>query len=70
MDENPQQPAEPGERIEYHEVIERERGAERGGRGIPMWVWLMPLVIVVIALMWYVLTRAEPASPLNLLSLV
>lgn len=31
-----------------------------------MWAWVLPLVVVAIALMWYVLTRGEPTSPLDL----
>lgn len=38
----------------------------RSRRVLPMWAWVLPLVVVAIALMWYVLTRGEPTSPLDL----
>lgn len=76
MEETPREPPlQPGERVEHHEVTERvpqnetERtppGREvRSRRGTPMWAWLIPLVIVVLFLAWYVLTSGEPSSPIG-----
>jgi hypothetical protein len=57
---------QPGERIERKVVIE-ERSPSSGGPHRParssMWMWVLPLVIIVLLLMWYVFTRGEPRSP-------
>lgn len=31
----------------------------------PMWVWVLPLVLVVLLLAWYVATRGEPRAPFD-----
>jgi hypothetical protein len=71
MDETPEgRRPPPEERIERIEVVERDRPttvrveAERGG-GVPMWAWLLPLVLVVIVLAWFIFTQGEPRSPLE-----
>ena len=67
MDETPREPPlAPGERIEHHEVTRRvspatDTSPPRGGPG--MLPWLLPLVILVLVLAWYVLSRGEPTSP-------
>lgn len=69
MAETPREPdLAPGERIEHHEVTERVTpGVEPGvpRRGSPMWAWVLPLVILALVLVWYVLSRGEPASPVD-----
>src|SRR5688572_19045002 len=56
----------PGERIERHEVVERvSRGAEAAPRATPMWAWVLPLVLVVLALAWFIFARGEPVNPLS-----
>lgn len=67
MTETPgEQPLAPGERIEHHEVTERVSPiAESPRRGPGMLPWLLPLVILVLILAWYVLSRGEPASPID-----
>jgi hypothetical protein len=57
----------PGERIERTEIIDRTSSATttRPRGSAPMWAWVLPLVLVVIALVWYILTRGEPESPLD-----
>jgi hypothetical protein len=70
MDETPREPPlAPGERIEHHEVTQRVApGTDpvaQQRRGSPMWPWLLPLVILAIALVWYVLSRGDPASPVD-----
>ena len=59
-------PVAPGERIERHEVVESvPADAEpRRSRGTPMAFWLIPLVLIVIFLMWYVMQEGTPDSPL------
>ena len=69
MAETPREPPlTPGERIEHHEVTERvspktEPAPIRRGPGILP--WLIALVILVLVLVWYVLSRAEPTSPID-----
>jgi hypothetical protein len=64
MSETPSDPP-PRERVERHEVIERTTDAHEppGRAAAPMWAWLLPLVAVVIALVWYILMTGEPRSP-------
>lgn len=59
-------PVAPGERIERHEVVESvpADGQPRRSRGTSMAVWLIPLVLVVFFLMWYVMQEGTPDSPL------
>ncbi len=65
-DPSPPHPA-PGERIERTEIIESTSSAnpERPRGTAPMWAWVVPLVLVVILLVWYILTRGQPESPLD-----
>jgi hypothetical protein len=58
-------PPRANERIERVEVVERGPATNRveEPRGTPMWVWLLPLVLVVMVLAWFIFTRAEPSSP-------
>jgi hypothetical protein len=53
-----------GKRIEREVIVERTTTG--GGTDAPprssMWAWVLPLVIVVLVLMWYVVTRGEPRS--------
>lgn len=69
MDETPREPPlAPNERIERHEVTRRVPAGEPTtppGRGSPMWVWVLPLVILALVLAWYVLSRGEPTSPVD-----
>jgi hypothetical protein len=58
----------PVERVERIEVIERSPGGVESRRAAPMWAWLLPLVIVVVALVWYILTRGEPTSPAEVIT--
>jgi hypothetical protein len=62
----PHTPA-PGERIERTEIVESSSsGAASRPRGsAPMWAWVLPLVLVAIVLVWYILTRGQPESPLD-----
>jgi hypothetical protein len=56
----------PGERVERHEVVERVASdAAPPPRATPMWVWVLPLVLVVLALAWFIFARGEPADPLS-----
>lgn len=76
MNETPRDPEPlPGERIERHEVVERgptdapltetRYATSPPPRATPMWIWVLPLVILVIVLVWFVLSRGEPRSPLD-----
>jgi hypothetical protein len=64
MEDRPREPVPPrDEVVERHEVVEQRvtrDGAYRGGtRPVSSWIWLVPLLIVVVLLVWYVLTRGE-----------
>ena len=68
MDENPRVPQPPpAERVEHREVVERTPASpvERPRGTTPIWVWLLPLVLVVLALVWYILTTGQPSSPVG-----
>jgi hypothetical protein len=69
MDETPREPPlAPGERIEHHEVTQRvpaDGEPVPARRGSPMWPWLVPLVLLVLFLAWYIFTRGEPSSPID-----
>ena len=68
MEETPREPPlQPGERVEHREVTERVSPGREvpARRGTPMWVWLLPLVLVAVFLAWYVLTTGEPSSPMG-----
>ena len=75
-DQTPRDPAIPGtERVERIEYIERVPGgpetpAAPRQSSSPMWVWVLPLVLVVLALIWYVLSRGEPTSPVEIITLL
>jgi len=32
--------------------------------GTPLWLWLIPLVLVVVALVWFIFTQGEPRAPI------
>ena len=59
-------PVAPAGRVERHEVIETSRpdSPARRKEGTSMAFWLIPLVLVVIGLMWYVMQEGSPDSPL------
>ncbi len=74
MDETPrnphtpgERPLAPGERIEHHEITHRSPAEQAPAprRGTPMWLFVVPLVILALVLVWYVLTRGEPTSPIE-----
>ena len=69
MDESPRDPPPPsGERTERHEVTHRvpaDRGPATSRQGSPMWAWVLPLAILALVLVWYVLSRGEPNSPID-----
>jgi hypothetical protein len=63
MDERPREP-----RVERHEVVERHETVERDGRAETVtvhqrpsnaWLWMIPLLLIVLLLLWYVLSRGE-----------
>jgi hypothetical protein len=68
MHEEPRPPA--GERVER---VERRETVTTGPEGepprvasaTPMWLWIMPLVLVVVGLVWFIFTQAEPRSPVD-----
>jgi hypothetical protein len=62
MDERNAGPPPNPERIERREVVERSPAPERPA-ATPMWLWVLPLVVVVIALAWFIFTRGEPRAP-------
>jgi hypothetical protein len=54
----------PGERTHRAGAVEPSSGPHtRAPRPVPMWVWLLPLVLTAIVLSWYVFTRGEPHRP-------
>jgi hypothetical protein len=70
MDERPQDPTREREIVERHEIVERDvpaRGtagapppaAPRAAAGTPAWLWVIPLLVVVIGLIWYVLSTGQ-----------
>jgi hypothetical protein len=68
MEERPRDPGvERQEVIERREVVERDRPVdrvtvhERSG-GTAAWIWIVPLLLVVLLLLWYVMTRGEPTQ--------
>lgn len=63
MEERADESPPPVERVERIEVIERTPAAGPARSATPMWVWLLPLVIIVLALVWYILARGNPVSP-------
>jgi hypothetical protein len=67
MNQYPDERQPTRERIEHHEVVERAGPADREPRrpGTPLWLWLLPLVLVVIALAWFVFTQGQPRSPVE-----
>jgi hypothetical protein len=70
----PSQPSPPVERVERHEVVERQSGPARydspaRGAAVPMWAWLIPLVLLVAVLIWFIFTRGEPRSPGDMINL-
>jgi hypothetical protein len=74
-DQTPGDPLTPGtervERIEYIERVPSDATPPRANReSSPMWVWVLPLVLVAIALIWYVLSRGEPTSPVEIITLI
>lgn len=62
-------PPERGETVERHEVVERHSGSGASPRRDPgggtAWIWIALLVLVVLGLLWYVLSRGEPATPVE-----
>jgi hypothetical protein len=67
MNEHPDERPPTRERIEHHEVVERDVPVNRGVRraGTPLWIWIIPLVLVVIALVWFIMTQGQPRSPVE-----
>jgi hypothetical protein len=73
MNERPEQPAaERREVIERREIVdgpaERPPRADPRPRGAPaatVWLWLIPLLAVVVFLVWFILSRGEPQNPLQ-----
>ncbi len=64
MDERPRDPnIERQEVVERREIVERDRPVDRvtvhERRGPSPAIWLIPLLIVVALLLWYVMTRGE-----------
>jgi hypothetical protein len=66
MEERPREP-----RVERHEVIERHETVERNGeadtvtvhqRSSNAWLWIVPILVVVVLLLWYVMSRGEPTQ--------
>jgi hypothetical protein len=66
MDEIPREP-----RVERHEIVERHETVERNGdpdtvtvhqRPSNAWLWMIPLLVVVLLLLWYVLSRGESSQ--------
>jgi len=53
------------ERLERRPVVERESIDPPPARSAatPLWLWILPLVLVVIGLTWYIFSRGEPSPP-------
>jgi hypothetical protein len=72
MDERPRDPnIERQEVVERREIVERDRTVARDpvdrvtvheSRGPRAAIWLIPLVIVVALLLWYVMSRGQPTQ--------
>lgn len=73
MNERPERPA-----AEHREVIERREIVDgpaertprterdvRAARSATVWLWLIPLLAVVVFLVWFILSRGEPQNPLQ-----
>jgi hypothetical protein len=60
-------PPAPNERVERREVVERRDSPEttRARRDASYLIWLIPLALVVVALVWFIFTRGEPIGPVD-----
>jgi hypothetical protein len=70
MDHRTREPVPgPNETVERREIIERhDRGtaAPSPNRGTSNAIWLLPLLLVVIGLVWFIFARGEPVDTRNL----
>ena len=73
-DQLPRDPDTPGtervERVEYIERVPTNTPVPGPRSSSPMWAWVLPLVLVAIALIWYVLSRGEPTPPVEIITLI
>ena len=71
MDERPRDPRPVDEPAVSRPEQERyateppPRVSPVGRPASPMWIWIFPLVIVVLVLAWFIFTSGEPRSPLS-----
>lgn len=65
-DQQPPPPPE-DEPVQRREVVEKTEVVNTAPprQSTPMAIWLIPLVLIVIALVWFVLSSGEPSSPVD-----
>lgn len=62
MENRHEPPPEREEVVERHVVSERHTVPESRARDTSWTIWLIPLLLLVIALVWYALTRGQPQA--------